>query len=124
MEATVLNLNLKIWRLDLLGDVLLKSEINRACAFHSVHSCFKIQTTTDELMFVTPAIPSTISCVSLSNVQFMEGSTFLPIVPRCFQKRGQLQMIFIPLYINCNTEASLHMIVLNPHIASLDRLSN
>ena len=58
----------KIWRLDQLGSVLLKSEINRACAFHSVHSYYKIQTTTDELMFVTPAIPSTIFCVSLSNV--------------------------------------------------------
>ena len=82
-----------------------KREIDLACAFHSVHSNFEIQNTIDELMSITPAIPSTISCLSLSNVQFTEGVTFLSIGPIFLQKHYQLKMIFITLYMNCNIEA-------------------
>ena len=51
---------------------------------------FTIPTFTDELMFFTPAISSTISRAAPSNVHFRPGVMFLPIAPRCLKQCGHL----------------------------------
>ena len=56
-----------------------KREINRTRAFHSLMGFLQDTNITDELMFFTPDILSTISRLSPSNVHFTPGVMFLPI---------------------------------------------
>ena len=53
--------------------------------------------TTDELMLFIPAISSTISRASSSNVNFTMEVIFLPIAPRGLPERDYWNISFIPL---------------------------
>ena len=80
--------------------------------------------TTDELMLFIPAISSTISRASSSNVHFTTEVIFLPMAPRGLSERDNLKFSFIPLLNNYTIKVLLHMIVISPHIVCLDRLQS
>ena len=72
--------------------------------------------TTDELMLLIPAISSTLSRASSSNVHFTTEVIFLPIASRGFSELDHSKISFIPLLNNRTIKVLLQLIVLSPHI--------
>ena len=80
--------------------------------------------TTDELMLFIPAVSSTISCVSSSNVQFTTEFIFLAERTQEPFRTSALRNVIYPALNIRTIKALLYMIVLSPHIICLDRLQS
>ena len=120
-------INKKIVAFLTLGMVLLRSEKTwdkLRMRLPQLYRGLQDTNTTDELMLFIPAISSTLSRASSSNVHFTTDVMFLPIAPRGLSERDYLKINFIPLWNNRKIKLLLQMIVLSHHIVCLDRLQS